>query len=136
MNPGKLGALTSLKGTIACNDQRPGSSTLTISGDIPAGSLAGPIGPVNVKCAADGSSVSIIGLTTAGSTPVLLVITIASDHFTIAAAPKDGTGRLYAAKGPGVASVTATGGQVSGDAIAQADASAPTIHLAGDVTCG
>jgi hypothetical protein len=137
LNPGTLGAITSLKGTIACNDQRPGSSTLVISGDISEGSFTGVIDPVNVKCSADGTDVSILGLAMAGTTPVLLVINVPKDHFTIAAAPKGGTGHLYAANGPGVASVSATGAHLAGDATAQQGGpNAIKLHLAGDATCG
>ena len=137
LNPGKLGAITSLKGSIASNDQLAGTSTLTITGDIAAGHMDGPVNPASVVCAADGKSVSIIGRASAGSTPVLLVISLAKDHFSVAAATPAGAGGFFLIDAPGVAALVPGGAQVSGDAPkADSSDSAPVIHLAGDVTCG
>lgn len=137
LNPGKLGAITSLKGSIACNEQLAGTSTLTITGDIAAGHMDGPVNPASVVCAADGKSVSIIGRASAGSTPILLVISLAKDHFSVAAATPAGAGGFFLIDAPGVASLVPGGAQVSGDAPkAYSSDSAPVIHLAGDVTCG
>ena len=138
LHHGTLGAVTSLKGTIDCGGQTSGTSTLTLIGDIPEGHIDGPVSPANVRCAADGSNVSVIGLTQAGSTPVLLVISLGTDRLSVAAQAKGAaTSRFYTTTTPGVASLVPGGAHADGDATAQNVAGIPpTIHVAGDASCG
>ena len=137
LHRGTLGAVTSLKGTIDCGGQTSGTSTLTLTGDIPERHIDGPVSPANVRCAADGTNVSVIGLTQAGSTPVLLVISLGADRLSVAAEAKGAaTSRFYTTTTPGVASLVPDGAHAGGDATEQNVTGNPlTIHVAGDVTC-
>jgi hypothetical protein len=135
---GSLGVLTSLKGNIDCGNQLPGSSTLTFSGPTPKGALSGGLNPVSVSCttsAATGSSVSVIGLVQVGSTPTYMIMSISPSTFTVYPV---GAG-FYRSTSTAVATLTATGAHLDGDALEQnlaAGATAHTIHVTGDVVCG
>lgn len=81
---------------------------------------------------------SVIGLTQAGSTPVLLVISLGADRLSVAAEAKGAdAARFYTTTTHGVASLVPGGARADGDATVQNVAgNPPTIHVAGDVTCG
>lgn len=138
--PGSLGPLTTIKGTVACGNQAPGTSTLVFTGDGPEGRLAAGVDPVSVECVpyAAGDRVSVIGLTKAGSTPILLVISLAADSFSVAAWPRGApTSRFYQTTKPGSASLVPGGAHVSGDATEPYVATNPLmLHVEGNVTCG
>ena len=135
---GSLGALTSITGSIDCGNQMPGSSTLTFTGLTPNGDLSGGLNPVNVECLtnSNGSSVSILGVVEVGSTPTFMVVYVSPGSFSVAAS---GDG-FFRSGGTVVATLTATGAQVDGDAVEQLAAGSTakphTIHVTGDVTCG
>ncbi len=135
---GTLGLLTSISGSIDCGNQMPGSSTLTLSGPTPKGALGGGLDPVNVECVTNqyGPSVSILGLAQVGSAPTLLVVYVRPGSFSVSA-----SGDAFFTSGSAVvATLTATGAHVDGDAVEQLAAGSKvkphTIHVSGDATCG
>jgi hypothetical protein len=135
---GTLGVLTSIKGTIDCGNQLPGSSTLTVSGTTPKGAVSGGLSPVNVECTsstANGRAVSVNGIIQVGSTPYFTIIYVSPNSFTFFAAGD----AFYRNTSTAVATLTATGAHIEGDAVEQSPAAgktATTVHVSGDVTCG
>ena len=134
---GTLGVLTAISGSIDCGNQTPGSSTLAFSGPTPKGTISGGLDPVNVECVTNtyGKSVSVFGIAQVGSTPTFLVVSISPGTLSISASG-DGFFRNSATT---VATLTATGAHVDGDAVEQnvtKGSTAHTIHVSGDVICG
>ena len=135
---GSLGVLTTIKGTIDCGNQLPGSSTLTVSGTTPKGDVSGGLSPVNVECTSStqlGSAVSVDGIVQVGSTPYSAIIYISPDSFTFYAAGD----AFYRNTSTAVATLTATGAHIDGDAVEQNPTTGKTatkVHVSGDVTCG
>jgi hypothetical protein len=129
--PGQLGALTAIRGTVSCGGQTPGTSTIAITG---AG-LAGPISPVSVVCLDPGPGASIIGLLGDGTaTPKLLVVGINAAQVLVSArASRDGLPRIFS--GTSTPTLTTSGGSVDADATAT-DGSGDAVHLTGTFTCG
>jgi hypothetical protein len=116
----------------------PGSSTLTFTGLTPNGDLSGGLNPVNVECLtnSNGSSVSVLGVVEVGSTPTFVVFYVVPGSFSVAAS----TDGFFRSGDTVVATLTATGAHVDGDAVEQLAAGSTakphTIHITGDVTCG
>jgi hypothetical protein len=146
-NPGPLGAITSIKGVIDCGSQTPGTSTITLSGDTAEGSVNGGLHPFRAECdtsASIGNRVFLVGAGRVGSAKALFEITFATDAITIFefVVGTPGASHSYAVKGAGVATLTANGAHVAGDAVEQAptsgsaQAAAHTLHVVGSVTCG
>ena len=135
---GTLGILSSIRGSVDCGSQLPGSSTLVLSGPTAKGTLAGGLDPVNVECVTDtyGSRVQIIGIAQVGSTPTMAVISISSGSFTVSLS-NDG---FFKSGGTATAKLTPAGGDVDGDVAEQQAAgttsAAHTIHMTGSATCG
>jgi hypothetical protein len=135
---GTLGVLTSIKGTIDCGNQMPGSSALTVSGSTPKGAVSGGLSPVNVECTSSttyGSAVSVDGIIQVGSTPYFAIVYISPNSFTFFAAGD----AYYRNTSTAVATLTAPGAHIDGDAVEQNPAAGKTatkVHLSGDVTCG
>jgi hypothetical protein len=137
---GTLGAITSLKGTVDCGNQTAGTSTLVFGGDSPEGSFGPGLDPVSVECVpiAAGDRLSVIGMSTVGTTPVLLIVSLGKDSLSVAAWPKGRpTSRFYNAEVPGTVSLSAGGAHVDGEAAEPYEPKNPLkIHVSGDVTCG
>jgi hypothetical protein len=138
---GNLGVLTSIRGSIDCGNQMPGSSTLTFSGPTAKGALSGGLNPVNVECITDtyGRRVSVFGVAQVDSTPTFMVISISPGTFSVSASSSGVSVGFFRNSPTFVATLTATGAQVDGDAVEQnvpAGAKAHTIHVSGDATCG
>ena len=133
-SPGTLGKITSITGKIDCGNQKPPTSTLTLSGDTPQGTLSGPLNPVSVACYP--TNVLIIGLISAGSTPMLIDMNIASGLVTFFTSPKVGGQSQYAAPA-GSATYTPPTAHVDGSAVEQVPAgtTARSVHIVGDVNC-
>jgi hypothetical protein len=135
---GDLGAITAIHGDVACGDQTPGSSTVTISGETADGVLShATLDPVRVECdaTAQGNEVAAAGITTVGSTKVLVSIGLTSDGaITVDKALPSGH-RRYTASGS--ATIASDGAHLSADAVEQgAPAPMRTLHLEGDLSCG
>jgi hypothetical protein len=136
--PGNLGAITALRGEVACGDQTPGASTVTISGETADGVLSqATLDPVRVECDAtlQGNEVAASGITTVGSTKVLVSIGLTSDGvLTVDKALPSGAHRYTAT---GNATIASDGAHVSADVVEQGGtAPARTLHVEGDLSCG
>jgi len=136
---GTLGVLTSIKGSIDCGNQTPGTSTLTFSGVTPKGALSGGLDPVNVECVngtSSGSYVSVIGFGMVGTTSTEIIVSIYPGTFSVYPV----LAGFYRNTSTGVATLSATGAHVDGDATEQLAAGVKTtphtVHISGDVVCG
>ncbi|MEA2645936.1 MAG: hypothetical protein QOE92_1019 [Chloroflexota bacterium] len=129
--PGSIGGLTSLKATVDCAGQQPGSSTVTITGDTPEGAAGGSLSPVHVQCTSDkdGNQILVRGLTKFGSTPALVILTTHG-----AGVATIGANRRFYQGADGSAKVTATGAHFDGDLALQSGTA--KLHVSGDATCG
>jgi hypothetical protein len=134
---GDLGVVTAVDGEIDCGDQTTGSSTLTISGDTPAGTLDNAeLDPVRVECAElpDGDEVYASGLVEIGATRahVGLGLTSAGEvrlELTLPTGAHD-----YNATSR--AEVTKAGASVDADTLEENASPPRALHVEGDVTCG
>jgi hypothetical protein len=139
-----IGTVTSLSGSVACNAQTPGTSTLMLTGSTVDGAVSSGVNTPWVKCepAASGSAaggVLIIGLITAGPvTDLLDMFGQSGTSFTFFLAPENSpTDQSYAATGATV-TVTATGAHFSGSAEEKVTGTTTphTLTVSGDVVCG
>lgn len=140
-NPGTIGVLSSISGSIDCGDYKPGSSSLVVTGATGDGAISGGLNPVRVECytRANYPGVQVVGLTHAGTTPVELLIFIQTDTFTVyqIRQPSGSTSYYYTGKGAGISSFTSLGGHINGDAtVTAASGVSYTVHVTGDATCG
>lgn len=137
LNPGSIGTISAVSGTVDCGNQQPGSSTLTFNGTTAGGAIGGSLSSAFVVCTGSTGRLAI-GLTTEGGVPTLAEVYATSGSFYVYVSPSGAsTTQSYAASGSTVASVTATGAHVNGDAVEEVPtgSSAHTLHVSGDVTC-
>jgi hypothetical protein len=139
---GSLGTLASIQGSVSCNNQQPGSSTVTLAGSTATGMLNGGISPIHVNCTPNVGALSI-GLTMAGSTPELVDMFGGTQNGTptisLLLIPKGATtDQHFTASGTGVTTVTSTGVHFNADVVEDhaAGQAFHTVHISGDVTCG
>jgi len=138
---GTLGALTSISGSIDCGNQQAGTANVVVTGSTPFGQLAGALTGVEVDCTIVGSAeyVGVVGLSTAGTTPVLLFVTGSTGLLTVTVETRD-AGLGFQGKGPALVTLGSGGAQMAGDLAAQVVAGATpspyTLHVTGDATCG
>jgi hypothetical protein len=135
---GSVGAITSIKGTVDCNGQDPGTSGLTLTGDIAEGALSSAkLDHARVECNRDaaGDEVVVLGLLAIGSTKAFVSVGLRAGGIGIVETLDSGVQRRYQAP-PGSATATSTGGHADGDAVEQDVTPPHTIHVEGDVTCG
>jgi hypothetical protein len=138
---GDLGALSSISGTIDCGNQQPGSANVVVSGPSPYGQLAGALTDADVTCTvtASGTYVGIVGLSTAGTTPVLLFVTASTALLQVSVGTKT-AGTFYTAKGSGLTTLVPGGATIAGDVMeAVPSGSTPSpnlLHVTGSATCG
>jgi hypothetical protein len=137
---GDLGALNSVSGTVDCGDQQPGSATVTVTGLSPQGTLDAALTKVHVTCTfttASGEFVGVSGLTTTGTTPVLMFVTAGTDMIQVAVETK-ASASFYNGKGAGMVTLRPDGAHIEGDVTESVAAGATphTLHVAGDATCG
>jgi len=141
-NPGSLGAIMSIKGTIKCGSQTAGTSTVVYSGTTADGSVSGKARPFRVECdtAPYGNSVSFPGVVKVGTTTAVLITTFTPDSINIFETIPGTPPRTihYQVKAAGVSTLSGTGAKVSGDAVEQSPTSGTphTLHVSGTVTCG
>jgi hypothetical protein len=141
-NPGTLGAIMSIKGSINCGNETAGTSTVTFSGTTADGAVKSKAQPFRVECdtASFGNSVIFPGVVKVGKTKAFFFTTFTPDSInifeTIAGSPP--IARQYQVKAAGVSTLSATGATVTGDVVEQSPTSgvAHTLHLTGKVTCG
>jgi len=136
---GTLGALSSLSGAIDCGNQQPGSATVVVSGTTALGDVAPGMTSVHVLCTLAGGQhyVGLQGLGTAGTTPVLIFVTLGPASVQVGVDTPT-VGGFFSANGASLDTVTATGGTVNAD-VTETDKNSAVhhvLHVAGDATCG
>ena len=138
---GSLGALSKISGTIDCGNEQPGSADVVVSGPTPYGQIGGALTGVDVNCTitSSGTFVGISGLSMAGTTPVLVFVTVGTDTLQVAVETRT-AGSFYSAKGAGLATLVPGGATIGGD-VPQAIPSGSTpspdlLHVTGTATCG
>ena len=135
--PGTLPSVSSIKGSVDCGNQLPGSSTLVLTGSVPEGVLNGPLGPVRVECLphAQPPDVRAVGLTMIGSTRVLVIFQASPSGFTAYIPPTTTTKQhFFGPSDPTTAMLTATGAHISGSAAETGVVN--TLQVRGDLVCG
>jgi hypothetical protein len=134
--PGAVGAVTSVKASVDCAGQDPGSSTITVTGTTAEGTVnAATLDSARVECNLPGDEVIVLGILSVGSTTAFVEYGLRPDGVDVQETLRSAGQHRYHAP-PGSATLTANGGHVNGDALEQ-DATPPhTLHLEGDAVCG
>jgi hypothetical protein len=141
VDPGSVGRVSAVTGSIACGDQTPGSSTLTVTGETPTGRYdRSPLDPVVVECYFADGQVTAIGVAHAGTARVLLMVSLGPEGLSVEEALGSAGARYYTATpAPATApaaTLDADGGHADGD-VAERDNPRPhTLHVEGSVRCG
>lgn len=137
--PGQIGAARSISGGVACGNQKPGSTSITVSGTSPLGSVSTGLADVRVVCLTGQGSptVYVIGLGRVGATPVLIDAFISTDSVFVDLGDSMGNGDSYLNMQTGQTGVvvTSTGAQVATDVSPQGDPTS-SLHVSGSATCG
>jgi hypothetical protein len=138
VSSGALGAVSSVKGSLQCNGQQPGTSELTLTGETVEGAVNGAkLEHARVECNRDaaGDEAVVLGLLTVGSVQAFVSIGLRTDGVSVSETLD--TGRQHRYQGPpGSATPTPTGGHANGDAVEQGATPPHTLHVAGEATCG
>ena len=138
---GSLGTIVSMKGSVDCGNQEPGTSTLTLTGATAQGQLNGAIlDPVRVECTVgpNANSVQIVGASQVESVPTIFIITATSTGYSMTQQPRTGQVAVYSGRTKGSVTLTDGGVHIAGPATAAATAGASPFKLTvtGDATCG
>jgi len=136
IDPGTLGRITAVKGSIDCGDQTPGSAHLEVTGATSAGRYEhARLDPVVVECYFASGQLSVIGIARAGDQRVLFLISLGPNGMINAEeAPRHAPPRYYASVGG--AALTANGGTAAGEAVEKNATPPHALRIEGDVTCG
>ncbi|CAN5582146.1 hypothetical protein BH10ACT2_BH10ACT2_15320 [soil metagenome] len=153
-NPGTIGAITSVTGTIDCGDQTAGTSTVVFSGDTPEGAVEGGLNPARVDCTitTTGTTLNLVGTVSVGETKAFF-FTIIQFYKENKATAFDAHSEinLYESFGDPLSmshqyvsmpgdplTLTENGAHIVSDLVedSPADGVAHTLHMEGDVTCG
>jgi hypothetical protein len=135
---GTHGAVTAIKGSVACGDQTAGTSTVTITGDTAEGPLAGAVlDPVRVECSEspEGDEVIALGVMQVGMTKALVKIGLTSDGTVAMDETLPSGSHRYTAGGS--STIASSGAHVRAEVVEQEVATpAHTLHVEGDLSCG
>ena len=143
--PGTLGTITHVAGSVDCGSQRPGTSTVVISGASAEGPFTGPFTRFRVVCnlsQQNGNSVSATAIINAGASPTLFIINLpANGKATIFSPPTaQAAQHLYNIAAGGTLTTSDTGAHLDTDFVESlqsgSTATPHTVHFKGDVTCG
>jgi hypothetical protein len=131
-----VGKITSITGTINCAGQTPGSSTMVISGTLAQGSLSGGLTDARVVCLSN--EAETFGIAQVGGSPQYTAIFSLPGQFTVDVVAAPGSAGFFVSTPSATSTPTTTGTSVTGDAAQQvtAGATAHTIHVSGQSTCG
>jgi hypothetical protein len=136
-DPGSLGALRSIKGSVDCGSQTPGSSTITLTGDTASGRFDGAkLDPALVECYFTAGEVIVLGVAQAGTTKVSVLVSITTQGLSLEEELKPSGQRRYAAAALAGVTITANGGRADGDVVEQSATPPHTVHIQGDAVCG
>ncbi|HEY4227976.1 MAG TPA: hypothetical protein VGM49_06525 [Candidatus Limnocylindrales bacterium] len=144
-NPGTLGTITHVSGSVDCGNNETGTSTVVASGASAEGPVTGPFARFRITCnasAQNGASVNITGVIDTAVPPVYMIVSLPANGnatiFSITDTPNKQ--HSYKVDPAGTATISATGAHLDADFIEVLAAGVTTpahvIHLAGDVTCG
>lgn len=131
INPGTVGAVTSVTMTVDCANQQPGSAAVAVTGNAPGGPLSGQLTSARVVCATypQGKTANITALTRVGGRTVLIIVGVTWLGISVST-----DGHYYANSDTASGTASDTGGHWSGDVTEQSSGS--KLHVAGDATCG
>ena len=136
---GAPGATGSLKGSIDCGDETPGTSTVTVTGDTAAGHLDhARLEPALVECYEAAGEVIVLGSAETGPTKVHLLVSITPQGLGVEEEVPPSGQRHYSQLTDvrSGAELTENGGKANGD-VADAEATPPrSLHVEGEATCG
>ncbi len=143
-NPGSLGTISHVTGSVDCAGQTAGGSTVVFSGASAEGAMTGPFTLFRVTCIVDkvnGNAVSTTGIIPSGNTQTGMTLFLAAKGSTIFShGPAGPPQHAYDIAPQGTVSLTAGGAHVDADFVerlAAGTAGTPhTLHLTGDLTCG
>ena len=130
-HPGNIGAMSSLKMTVACGREQPGTASVTVTGSTADGMLSGQLTSARVDCATypQGKTADVTALTQVGGSSMLIIVGVTWAGITVSV-----DGHFYANTDPGTGTATSAGAHWSGDVTEQS--SGATLHVSGDATCG
>jgi hypothetical protein len=131
-----VGKITSITGTIGCGGQTPGSTTMVMTGTLAEGPISGGITDARVVCTSGG--VETLGIIQVSGSPVYTAIFSLQGKFTADVVATVGAASFFVSTASATSTPTATDTTVNGDATQQvtAGATAHTIHVSGQSTCG
>ncbi|MEY2433423.1 MAG: hypothetical protein QOC92_3148 [Acidimicrobiaceae bacterium] len=133
---GALGAVTSIKGSVDCVGQDPGSSTITVTGETAEGPLiAARLEQVRAECFNPGDEVVVLGILNLGFTKAFVEYGLRPDGIDVVETLQAGGEHRYHSPA-GTATLTGQGAHASGDAVEQDAAPPHTLHVEGDAVCG
>src|SRR5262249_10578537 len=81
-HPGTLGTISHMAGSVDCGGQTAGASTVQLSGAMADGTVSGGFTRFRIQCnssAANGNSVSLTAIATAGTNQQLLIVAFSSN---------------------------------------------------------
>jgi hypothetical protein len=146
INPGTLGTITHVSGSVDCGNQTTGTSTIVVSGESAEGELNGPFTTYRVICntsAKDGRSANIVAVMDTATPPTYFIIGLPANGnatiFTIAGQPPKQHTYAFQRVGVTTLQVTATGLiriNASFAEVVELTETPHVIHLAGEATCG
>jgi hypothetical protein len=136
VEPGSIGKITRVRGSVHCGDQTPGSSTVALTGDTPTGRYASSrLDPVIVECYFASSQVTVIGIAHAGPTKVLLMVSLSPDRIGVEEALGSAGQRYYSSSADASATLTTNGAHAKGDVTEKTTPDPHTLHVEGAATC-
>jgi hypothetical protein len=128
--------ITSIKGSIDCGNQTPGTATITVTGDSPEGRFeASKLDPAVVECYFASGQVIVLGIARAGATKVLLLVSVGTDGVGVEEELRPSGQRRYASHA-GTGILTSNGAHASGDVVEKNATPPHTLHVEGDAVCG
>ena len=141
-NKGTIGSISSISGSVSCGTFTPGSASLTVAGDTPAGTLAGGLTSVRVLCGTNSSGgyITVSGLGRAGSTPVVvsLVGGVGGATFYVVVQTASSVYE-FSSTTAGIVTLTGSNGTYNGTAkevSTSTGAAGRSVTVSGSATCG
>ncbi len=131
-----VGKISSITGTISCAGQTPGTTTMVMTGTLADGIVSGAITDVHVVCLSN--EAETLGVVQVGGSPAYAAIFSLAGKFTADVVPASGSSEFFVSTASAASMPTTSGTTINGDATQQvsAGATAHTIHVTGQSTCG
>jgi len=135
-NKAGIGNLTNVAGTISCAGQTPGTTTMVMTGTLTDGNVSGGITDAHVVCLSN--EAETLGVVQVGGAPAYTAIFSLAGRYTADVVPASGAAEFFISTASATSMPTTTGTTINGDATQQvsAGATAHTIHVSGQSTCG